>query len=197
MKPEELLDQLKINSSQKVQVTLEAIYEVCGEQVKQGINDFSVSTIARIGAHRGVPKAQSIRNKSGEKYRALIECFAQNNAKAAKAKVTENWIDEIKSPKHRLLVQMMAAELAETKQKVNEIVPPNKVVHVYDHGEPISEFERLNPIERRALDYILSDSFMKKWYLTTTEFGEMTDDSGKVVFKPGTVDALKKALRYL
>jgi len=92
---------------------------------------------------------------------------------------------------------MMAAELAATKQKVNEIVPPNKVIHVYDHGEPIGELERFNPVERRAVEYILSDSFMKKWHLSTTDCGEMIDDTGKVVFKPGTVDALKKALRYL
>jgi hypothetical protein len=197
MKPEELLQKLKVDSSQKVKVTLNAIYDICLEQVKQGINDFSVSTIARIGANKGVPKAQSIRNKSGEKYRALIECFAQHNIKPPKTKSSDNWIDEISSPKHRLLVQMMAAELAATKQKVNEIVPPNKVIHVYDHGEPLGELERFNPVERRALEYILSDSFMKKWYLSITDCGEMIEDNGKIVFKPGTVDAIKKALRYL
>jgi len=93
MKPEELLQKLKVDSSQKVKLTLNAIYDVCLEQLKQGINDFSVSTIARIGASKGVPKAQSIRNKSGEKYRALIECFAQHNIKSQKAKSTDNWIE--------------------------------------------------------------------------------------------------------
>ena len=76
MKPEELLNKLKVGSSLKIQQSLDAIYEICTEQQERGIHDFSISTIAKLGNNRGVPKAQSIRNKTGEKYRALIQCFA-------------------------------------------------------------------------------------------------------------------------
>ena len=76
MTPIELNEKLKINASYKVQQTLDAIYQICLEQQERGIYDFSVATISRLGHQRGVPKAQSIRNKSGEKYRALISLFA-------------------------------------------------------------------------------------------------------------------------
>ena len=34
-----------------------------------------LTSIARLGHQRGVPKAQSLRNKFGESYRALIGAF--------------------------------------------------------------------------------------------------------------------------
>ncbi len=56
--------------------------QICTEQQERGIGyDFSISTIAKLGNNSGVPKAQSIRNKTGEKYRALIQCFADVHLK--------------------------------------------------------------------------------------------------------------------
>ena len=177
--PEAVLEKLKNDASNKVQETLDAIYKVCEEQTKNGLYDFSLSTISRIGQHRGVPKAQSIRNKSGEKYRALIQCFADNSGSKPEVNKKESWIEEIDNPKHRLLTQMLAAELISTKQKLNEIVPPDTVINVFDHNEPIDEYSVLNRVERRALEYILSDSFKNKWHLTETEYGELVDEKGK------------------
>lgn len=195
--PIDLLEKLKKDATPKVQETLDAVYKVCDQQLKQGLYDFSIATISRAGHQKGVPKAQSIRNKSGEKYRALITCFAENNTNKAKLNKKENWIDEIESPKQRLLVQMLASELASTKQKLNEIIPPDTVINVYDHNETIDEYNKLTPLERRSLEYILSDSFKKKWYLSECETGGLVDENNKTVFKPATIDALKKALRYL
>ena len=77
MNPEELLNKLKHGSSLKIQQSLDAIYEVCIEQQERGIQDFSVSTIANLGFNRGVPKAQSIRNMTGEKYRATSKSLVK------------------------------------------------------------------------------------------------------------------------
>ncbi|MDC2890346.1 gamma-mobile-trio protein GmtX [Psychrosphaera algicola] len=195
--PELVLKKLKQDASNKVQETLDAIYQVCVEQAKHGLYDFSIATISRLGKNRGVPKAQSIRNKSGEKYRALIQCFSDNRGPKLKVNRKESWIDEIDNPKHRLLTQMLAAELASTKHKLNEIVPPETVINVFDHNEPIDEYSKLTQVERRALNYILSDSFKNKWHLSETEYGELVDENGKALFKPATIDAIKKALRYL
>lgn len=65
------------------------------EQQERGIQDFSVSTISNLGFNRGVPKAQSIRNRTGEKYRALIQCFADSSQtnKLTKPSPSDNpWI---------------------------------------------------------------------------------------------------------
>ena len=202
MNPEELLNKLKHGSSLKIQQSLNAIYEVCIEQQERGIQDFSVSTIANLGFNRSVPKAQSIRNKTGEKYRALIQCFADassSTVKLAKPSQTDNaWIEEIQNPKHQLLVRIMASELKEAQQMIREIIPPKQRIDIYDHKNMIpNESFKLSDQEVRALQYLLSIDFQKKWNLKPTHFGELVDESNKPVFKVSTLDALRKALEYL
>ena len=80
MTPADLLEELKQGVTNRTAITLDAIYEVCTEQLERGIHDFSIATIARLGTKRGVPRAQSLRNKTGERYRALIQSFADNHA---------------------------------------------------------------------------------------------------------------------
>ncbi len=102
MNSEELLNRLKHGSSLKIQQSLDAIYEICVEQQERGIHDFSVSTIAKLGFNRGVPKAQSIRNKTGEKYRAIIQSFVDVSSQMPKlrkpSQSDSTWIDEIQNP---------------------------------------------------------------------------------------------------
>lgn len=153
MSPLELLESLKKDSSNKVQESLDAIYEICQEQTERGLSDFSIATIARLGYKRGVPKAQSIRNKTGEKYRALIQAFIDNSAPnraLKKLSQTDNdWISEIDNPKHQILVRILASELKEAKQMINEMIPPKQRIEIYDHS-PISQPKasfKLNEIE--------------------------------------------------
>lgn len=202
MKAEDLLKELKQNTSTKIQQSLDAIYEVCLEQKERGIYDFSVSTIAKLGANRGVPKAQSIRNKTGEKYRALIQYFAEVSSKASNLKKpshSENeWIEEIQNPKHQLLVRIMASELKEAQQMIREIIPPKQRIDIYDHKNAIpDEHFKLSAQEIRALEYLLSADFQQKWNFKSTEFGELVDETNKPVFKVATLNALRKALEYL
>ena len=202
MKAEVFLKELKKNTSIKIQQSLDAIYEVCIEQQERGIHDFSISTIAKLGSNRGAPKAQSIRNKTGEKYRALIQYFADvasQKPKLRKPSQSENaWIEEIQNPKHQLLVRIMASELKEAQQIIREIIPPKQRIDIYDHKNisPDQSF-KLSEQEVRALQYLLSTDFQKKWNLKPTHFGELVDESNKPVFKVSTLDALRKALEYL
>jgi hypothetical protein len=202
MKPKELLDKLKNGASLKVQETLEAIYDVCLEQQERGIDDFSVATIAKLGHSHGVPRAQSIRNKAGEKYRALITAFSEGNLKTNQVRVSksdEDWIDEITNPKHKLLARILSSELRAAKKQLGEIIPPKLRVDVYDHKSsvpPVAE-SKLSEQERRALMYIVSDQFQKKWDLTANDYGELVDPNKKPVFKVATIDAIRKALEYL
>ncbi|UTO20360.1 gamma-mobile-trio protein GmtX [Acinetobacter sp. Z1] len=202
MNPEELLNKLKHGSSLKIQQSLDAIYAVCIEQLERGIQDFSVSTIANLGFNRGVPKAQSIRNKTGEKYRALIQCFADASSQKSNlvkpSQTDDPWIEEIQNPKHQLLVRIMASELKEAQQMIREIIPPKQRIDIYDHKNMIPEESfKLSDQEVRALQYLLSADFQKKWNLKPTHFGELVDESNNPVFKISTLDALRKALEYL
>lgn len=202
MNAEDFLIELKKNTSIKIQQSLDSIYEVCLEQQERGIHDFSISTIAKLGINRGVPKAQSIRNKTGEKYRALIQYFADGASqkpKLRKPSQSENaWIEEIQNPKHQLLVRIMASELKEAQQMIREIIPPKQRIDIYDYKNMIPDQSfKLSDQEVRALQYLLSTDFQKKWNLKPTAFGELVDESNKPVFKVSTLDALRKALEYL
>ncbi len=201
MIPEELLEKMKQGASAKVKETLDAVYEICREQQERGINDFSIATIAKLGAKRGVPKAQSIRNKSGDKYKALITAFVDSSGAHKNNRISKSdsdWIDEIPNPKHQLLARIMASELKELRQVMQEIVPPRQRIEIYDYkNSRLQDASRLSEQEKRAIEYILSDAFKNKWHLTQNEYGEMIDGHGTPVFKTSTVDALRKALEYL
>ena len=101
--PEEILVKLKENASARARKTLDAIYEICDEQRQRGVSDYSIVTIARLGYKRGVPRAQSLRNKTAESYRALISAFEDNAPpkNISKVKKTDkDWIEEIENPKN-------------------------------------------------------------------------------------------------
>ena len=164
MDPRELLEQLEKTASPKVCRTLQAIYEVCNEQRERGSSDFSFTTIARLGEKRGVPRAQSIRNAAGANYRALIESFAVGSPKEVRKTTTpvgEAWISELPTARHRLLVKILISELEAAKRLIKEVVPPNLEIYVDDRASKASF--KLDESERRALEYLLSDDFMKRW----------------------------------
>lgn len=199
MSPEETLKYLKKKASPRTHRTLDAIYDVCIEQVERNIHDFSYATIAKLGKNRGVPQAQSIRNKTGEHYRALIRSFEDNSPikkPSQKPKTKDAWIDDIKDPRLKLLVQIQASELAEAKKMLKEIIPPDTEIRIYDHQVPPGGHKLTEP-ERRALNYMKSDEFLNKWEFKLGKRGDVIDGNGKKVFKVATIDAIDKALKYL
>ena len=153
MKTEKLLAKLKEGTSVKKQETLDAIYTICSEQVERGLTDFSIATIAKLGFKRGVPKAQSLRNKAGEKYRRLISSFEQKSPFKGLTKLSksdEDWIDGISNPKHRLLARIQASELKGMQQRLKKIIPPDTVIEVIDHRvSTINAEHRLTKQERK------------------------------------------------
>lgn len=199
MSPEETLKSLTSVASSRSQKALNAIYAVCTEQLERGIYDFSVSTISRLGVSRGVPRAQSIRNKTGESYRVLIQSFADcspASKKISRPRSADTWIDEIEDPRLKLLVKIQASQLTEARAIAQEIIPPGFEIYVDDRRAAQPE-HKLNAVERRALEYVLSDEFMLKWGFNLGEFGDVVDSGGVKVFKAGTIDAIKKALELL
>lgn len=77
-------------------------------------------------------------------------------------------------------------------------MPPGTRIEVRDYqNEAAAEDRPLSPLERRALEYLISDEFLGKWGFSLSEYGEIIDSSGNVVLRPATVDAVKKALTYL
>lgn len=201
MKPQDVLAKLKSNASAKTCRTLDAIFQVCQEQEERGVYEFTPRVIAKLGYKRGVPREQSIRNKSGEHYRALLRAFESfHSSKTRQLRKTgdHDWVDEIPNPTHRLLVRAQEAELKAAKKLLQEIVPPGERINVFDYQNVSADGDtKLSDVERRALDYIISEKFLKTWDFSKTEFGEIVDSNGAVVLRAATVSAVEKALSSL
>jgi len=201
MKPEQVLEKLKETASPKACKTLDTIFEICMEQRQRGLDDFSVATVARLGHKRGVPKDQSLRNKSGESYRALLSSFEDGSTKKkqrGKTRAEDDWIEEIENPKHKLLARIQASELAAANKNLREFVLPGTRIDVRDYQNDSNDNDgSFTEQERRALEYLISEQFLAKWQFSISEYGEVIDGNSTVVLKAATVDAVKKALAQL
>jgi hypothetical protein len=198
MTPEEMLSYLK-EKAPRQQDTLEAVFAVCQEQINRNVADFSFASIARLGAGRGVPKVQSIRNKTGVNYRILIKCFEDSSGarkRTPKVKAVDDWVEEIENPKLRLMANITLSKLAEAERLNRELIPPGTEIRVEDRVGSRTEY-KLTPVERRAIEYLMSEDFFTVWRLKPGGKGTVVDEQGKVVFKPGTLDALTKILNHL
>ncbi len=202
--PEQVLSQLKKKASSRVQNSLEAVFTICKEQQERGLNDFSYSTIARLGEERGVPRAQSIRNKTGESYRTLIASFnsstkdqpqpPRNNSKGK----MYAWIDELEDPVVKLQANILYSHKKEAERLLNEVVPINQVIEVFDNVDVSVASIKLTDLERSALEYLISNEFLRRHQLELGENGSIvSSDTQKSFFRVATIDAIKKALQNL
>ncbi|MEO9656305.1 gamma-mobile-trio protein GmtX [Marinomonas sp.] len=197
MTAEKLLNKLKKDSNQRTQKTLDSIYTVCLEQVKKGNDDFSFSTISRLGEHLNVPKPQSIRNKSGEKYRVLIDFF-KNQTKGKPKKTDEyDWVKRIPDSSSRILVNQLIAENKKLNKQLNEAIPPDTLITIQDNKSQIDNDINFTELEKRAIEYLLSDSFKSKNILTEDNYGRYLDDLGEVFLPTATTHAMKKILSII
>lgn len=202
--PEIVLEQLKSKASNRVKNSLDSIYQVCNEQLKRGLHEFGYATIARLGKGRGVPAAQSIRNKTGEPYRTLIASFVSSHAKPKTTKKNTTtgkgsaWIDEIKNPVLKLQVSILHAEKVRAEQLAKNIVPIDQRIEIYDGVTALGIQKKLTSLEREALEYILSNEFMRTEQLEPSKNGGVVRQSTKAQFFPAaTLDAINKALENL
>ncbi|MEZ9202264.1 gamma-mobile-trio protein GmtX [Vibrio splendidus] len=202
--PEQVLNQLKKKASSRVQSSLEAVFTICKEQQERGLNDFSYSTIARLGEGRGVPAAQSIRNKTGESYRTLIASFnslakdqPRPTRKTSKGKM-HAWIDELEDPVVKLQANILYAQKKEAERLLNEVVPINQVIEVFDNVDVSVASIKLTELERSALEYLISSEFLRRHQLELGKNGSIVlSDTQKSFFPVATLDAIKKALQNL
>lgn len=201
--PDIVLEQLKSQVSARVQHSLQAIYEVCNEQKQRGLNEFSYATIARLGKGRGVPAAQSIRNKTGEAYRTLISSFANQSPKPSNTNKTSHgksyaWIDELKDPVVKLQARILYSQKVAAERLVSEIAPIDRVIEIFDGKSSDTLSKKLTSLERDALEYLLSNEFKRRHQLVIGPNGSiLSADSNESFLPVATIDAIKKALQFL
>jgi hypothetical protein len=202
--PELVLEQLKKKASSRLQNSLDAVFVICKEQQERGLSEFSYSTIARLGKGRGVPAAQSIRNKTGEPYRTLIASFSSSapiDSKVSKSTAkgkTYAWIEELDDPVVKLQANILYSQKKEAERLLNEVVPIEQVIEIFDNVDISAASIKLTDLERSAFEYLLSQEFLRRNQLELGKNGCIVSSPEQKSFFPvATLDAIKKALQYL
>ena len=100
--------------------TLTLVKEACDSQVDRSAFDFSISTIVRIMQPNG-PSESTVRNKAGERYRALIAAYKQEYGSKVKRGIKEkdDWVNEIDRVDLRWMVKDALAENTRLKGELN------------------------------------------------------------------------------
>lgn len=186
--------------------SLEIIHEICKEQNSVGARDFRIVTIAKLGANRGGPSEQTLRNKTptGGHYRALIESW-QNEAEK-KEKTSDNivpaeqygWVKRIDDPTLRYFVLDLIAEVRSLKAENKSLSAVKKLEIDYRSGAADLNQEKLPALlnhEFDALKAAVDDSFLKRQGWVRGDRGCIKDANGKVVFKNGWLDVIEKILK--
>ncbi|MCK7550136.1 hypothetical protein SAMN04487869_111139 [Marinobacter sp. DSM 26671] len=198
---EAVLSQLKSARSRK---SLEALHEVCQEHHSSGAVDFRIATIAKLGANRGVPSTQTIRNKTGEPYRAVIDAWrvlGDEKKKEVKGRITPSgkydWVNELGNATHRYLVLDLIAQVRHLKAENKGFASIKKLeIDCRSGSEAAVESQLPNFLshELDALKEAISDEFLMRQGWVRGERGSIKDQNGKVIFRNGFVDVIEKVL---
>lgn len=180
----------------RVRVTLNAINTICHEQHERGSKDFSVATISRLGEGRGVPKAQSIHNKTGEIYRALIRAWQNANpvAKKPKTPASLDWVENIEDLALKWLVyDLVAANKALFSELQICKSVKNLNIDLREGQSSSIENQELLNVEREALTGAIDNKFLDRRGWQRTERGAIIDTAtGEVIFKNGFASGIEK-----
>jgi len=211
IEPNELFTQLSESASTRKKRSLEIIHNICREQYERGSKDFSIPTIGRLSIEEKGPSIQTIRNKEGQDYRALMQCWADytnGTTKKTKTKQENTISDEILAgitdPTIRALVGVVLAEnrklksensllKQQTKLIIDMRPPARPLLNANENTEALPQLNNLLPSEITALQNAISNEFLKEWGYTTDNQGRIKY-KGRTMYKAGYVTAIKKVL---
>lgn len=213
MSPDQVLEQLKAAASNRRKVqSLEIVDAVCREQHERGSTDFSIAQIGRLSAERGGPAIQTIRNKTGDDFKALISAWATHTggSKRRAPKSSDRPVfavlDKIPDPAVRAVVGAILAQNTKLIGEVNLLKRNTKIVIDRRRSNPapteptvqvVPALRNLTATEKAALRHALSEDFMKTEGWIADQSGRVLNAKGRVIFKAGFATAMKKVLAQM
>lgn len=211
--PDALLTALQKDASTRTRQSLTLIHSICSEQNVSGSKDFSVATIGKLSSGRGGPSQQSIRNVSGEHYRALLSAWASYADGAvrkpparAESGVADDVLDMIEDAAVRALVGSYLAENRKLKAENMLLKTQSNVVidrrpAIALSGSPSSTevqvmppLSTLMPLEVDALRHAISDEQLKNMGWTVDAKTGRVSKGGHAIFRAGFATAINKVL---
>jgi hypothetical protein len=202
--PNKLCEFLKQGASSRIIKSLDIIHQVCIEQANRGSTNFTIAMIGRLSHEAHGPDIQSIRNKTGKKYQALIKSWADFkkplSVVSGKVKEKDAWVNEIKEPHIKWLVLDLISDNSRLRGQL-QLAKEQSNIHIDMRSETNKassqqhlKTQTLLPDEREALSHAIDEQeiLAKKW--TIGELGEVLDANGEEVFQIGFVEAIQKIL---
>lgn len=209
--PNELIMQLIDNVSTRKKNSLEKLHNICKEQYERGSKDFSVAKISRISVENGGPSEQTIRNKGGSDYRALLkawsdygEGYTTKQKTNQQSEFADTVLAGITDPTIRALVGITLAENKKLKSEnsllkhqtsltIDMRPQQNSSALQTSSVELIPQSETLLPTELSALEHAISDELFSYQGWTADAQGRVKN-KGMQLYKAGYVTAIKKIL---
>lgn len=212
--PDTVLENLISTQQGKKKIdSLKRLHTICRHQYSSGSNDFSIGTLGRLCAKIGLFNEKTLYNSTSSDYRTLIEAwsiFAGDSRPQPGVEFTvDKFYSRISDPALRSVIQSLVHERDKLKAQVNTLKSSivigldlkdshfalalkNKRLPLASKTgqQPLS----LTPSEIEALKEILSKRFQEDSNLTETPFGELQGVNGRIVFRTGFTNAIRKIL---
>lgn len=214
MSPGQLFETLISGANGRKRKSLEILNVICREQADRGSKDFSIALIGRLSTERGGPATQSIRNKTGGDFRALISAWANDAGGSVKRHSKQDEspkssiLEKIPDPGVRAVVGILLAEHKKLQGEVNLLKSQTEVVidrrpavHSQTAAQEVIQvlpaFSGLSVSEMEALAHAVSDKHLQDEGWNGDASGRILNEHGRVVFKAGFVSAIQKILNTL
>ncbi|MCU4707892.1 gamma-mobile-trio protein GmtX [Acinetobacter pittii] len=211
------LENLKLDKSSRTEKSLDQLNSLLKAHYNSGEKDFSIATIGRISkANNGIGTV-SIRNKSGEHFRLLIEAWATKANTTMKKPHVESRVlnvptdfellKRLEDPALRAVFGQIIAEKKKLRLENNILkknaevfvdMRPKQILGSNNENQSIEVLPALSdiflPSEIEALRDAIDKKKMEFRGLTSSESGVVKDENGRILFKVGFITAIKKIL---
>lgn len=216
-----MLEDLKVGKAKRTQESLEKLNKLLQDHFDAGEKDFSIATIGRLSKSAGGVGTVSIRNKTGEHFRLLIDAWATKaNTTMKKPPVSTSrllhtptdmeLLRRLEDPAMRAVFGQIIAERNKLrsenkilKQEADVVVDmrPDQVIDVHRDTNDVEVLPSLSGVLLQGdidslKDAIDEDQMVKRGW-TVSKFGSVKDEDGRTLFKNGFTLAIKKILEQV
>lgn len=213
-----ILTGLKSGKASRTQVSLDKLNALLEARFKAGEKDYSIAAIGRVSKAEGGVSTVSIRNKTGEHFRLLIDAWATKaNTTMKKPPVPQSrkldtpsdmdLLKRLDDPAMRAVFGQIIAEKNKLKaenrilkQNAEVVVDmrPNRVIHAEKVHQEVEVLPSLDGVllqaDIEALEDAINEDRMAQRGWTVSKYGAVKDEHERPLFKNGFVLAIQKVL---
>lgn len=213
-----ILEDLKFGKANRTQDSLNKLNALLEARFNAGEKDYSIATIGRVSKAEGGVGAVSIRNKTGEHFRLLIDAWATKvNTTMKKPPVSQSrkldtpsdmdLLKRLDDPAMRAVFGQIIAEKNKLKaenrilkQNAEVVVDmrPNQVIHTGHQNQEVVILPALDrlllPSDIESLKDAIDEQKMIERGWIVSKYGAVKDEHERPLFKNGFVLAIQKIL---